>query len=218
MKDELIEKVILWGGTGQAKVVRPILEESGRRVIAVFDDTKGLPPPFPDVPLYEGWKQFPEWLKEQADAGKIGFCISIGNPHGMIRVAFSERLKKHGLKPVSVIHKSAVIEQGAILGEGCQIMANAVIGAEAWIGSQVIVNTKASVDHETILEDGSEVGPGATLCGLIKVQSGAWVCAGATILPRVTIGRNSVVGAGSVVTRDVPEGVTIVGVPAKKIL
>ena len=40
------ERVILWGGTGQAKVMRPVLERAGAKVIAVCDDTTDLPPPF----------------------------------------------------------------------------------------------------------------------------------------------------------------------------
>lgn len=209
--------IILWGGTGQAKVVRPIIEARGGRVVAVFDDTPGLPPPFPDVPLHLGWQGFEAWLLGR-DPQDFGFCIAIGNPHGRVRLTLAERLKERGLKPVQVIHPGASVEGNARLGEGCQVMAGAVIGAEAVVGNQVIVNTRASVDHECILQAGSEIGPGATLCGLIRVETGAWICAGATVLPRLSIGEDSIVGAGSVVTRDVPSGVKIVGIPASRIL
>jgi sugar O-acyltransferase (sialic acid O-acetyltransferase NeuD family) len=210
------ERVILWGGTGQAKVVRPIIERSGARVVAVFDDTLGLAAPFPDVPLHIGWTGFNDWIKHEEPTA-LGFCIAIGNPHGRARVALGEKLKAAGLRPVSVIHPSACIEDSASIGEGCQIHAGAIVGAEARIGRQCIINTKASIDHECELEDGVEIGPGATLCGLVQAKINAWVCAGATVLPRRIIHADAVVGAGALVRKDVPQGTTVVGVPAKPI-
>jgi hypothetical protein len=49
--------VILWGGTGQAKVIRPILEAAGHRVVMVFDNAR-IVPPFADVPMGGDWNDF----------------------------------------------------------------------------------------------------------------------------------------------------------------
>jgi len=49
-------KVILWGGTGQAKLNRPIIEYWGSKVVAIFDDTVGLESPFPDIRIYYGYE------------------------------------------------------------------------------------------------------------------------------------------------------------------
>ena len=206
-------QVILWGGTGQAKVVRPIIEYYGAQVVAVFDDTPGLPSPFPDIEIYQGWDGFAKWIRSQK-RNEIGFCIAVGNPHGRVRLKFHERLIGEGLRPVSVIHPTAWIAENAMIGEGCQMMAGAIVGPEARIGKQCIINTKASVDHENVLEDGVEVAPGATLCGLVYAETNAWICAGAVVLPRIRIGADSIVGAGAVVTADVMPGTTVVGVPA----
>ena len=96
-------------------------------------------------------------------------------------------------------------------------MAGAIIAPEAKLGRECIINTNASVDHECILGDGVEVGPGATLCGLVTVDVNGWICAGATILPRIKIGADAIVGGGAVVTKDVSAGQTVVGVPARPI-
>lgn len=209
-------KVILWGGTGQAIVVRPIIEASGAKVVAVFDDTPGLRSPFADVPIYQGWESFQHWLKSQ-DPTTLGFCVAIGNPHGRVRLRLHEQLIRARLAPVSVIHPSAIIAEDALIGAGVQIMAGVVINPRVRVGLQCIINTKASLDHEDVLEDGVEIAPGATLCGSVHVQSGAWVCAGATVLPRIKIGSDAVIGAGAVVTKDVPERTLVVGVPAKPV-
>lgn len=207
-------EVILWGGTGQAKVVRPIIEHYGSRVVAVFDDTPNLISPFADVPLYLGWNGFQDWIKLQPERSHIGFCIAIGNPHGRVRVRLHEQLVHEGLQPVTIAHPSAQIASNAVIGEGCQLMAGAIVNPEARLGRQCIINTKASVDHECILEDGVELAPGATLCGLIHLEVNSWICAGATVLPRIRIGADAIVGAGAVVIRNVPAGVIVIGIPA----
>ncbi|MFA6805456.1 MAG: DapH/DapD/GlmU-related protein [Candidatus Methanomethylophilaceae archaeon] len=51
----------------------------------------------------------------------------------------------------------------------------------------------------------------------VVIKDNAWIGANTTILPGITIGRNSVVGAGSVVTKDVPDNVAVAGNPARKI-
>ncbi len=211
----MIPKIIVWGGTGQAKVVRPIIESHGSKVVAVFDDTPNLPSPFPDVPLYRGLNGFQEWLQSQSRRNEIGFCIAIGNPHGRMRMKFHERMIAAGLQSVTIAHHSALIAQNATIGEGCQFMAGSIVNPEARIGNECIINTKASIDHECVLSDGVEISPGATLCGLVILGINVWIGAGATVLPRIHIGDDSIVGAGAVVTQNVPAGVTVVGVPAK---
>jgi sugar O-acyltransferase (sialic acid O-acetyltransferase NeuD family) len=215
--NKIPKKMILWGGTGQAIVIRPIIEHYGSRIIAIFDDTVGLKSPFSDVPIYNGWSAFQQWLKREK-RGQIGFCVAIGNPHGWVRLQFHERLSAEGLKPVAIAHPTAWIAPDAEIGEGSQIMAGVIIQPKAKIGRCCIINTRASIDHEDILEDGVEIAPGATLCGNVHAGINAWICAGATILPRITIGADAVIGAGAVVNRDVPAGQVVVGVPARPLI
>ena len=96
-------------------------------------------------------------------------------------------------------------------------MAGAIVNEEAVIGRECIINTNASVDHECILDDGVELAPAATLCGCVHVGMNSWICAGATVLPRIKIGAGAIVGAGAVVTKDVSAGSTVMGVPAKQV-
>ena len=208
--------IVLWGGTGQAKVVRPIIEYYGAKVVAIIDDTPNLKSPFSDVKIYHGYKGFKTWIKSK-NPKKIGFCVTIGNPHGRIRLSLHEKLIGEGLSPITLAHPTAWIADNAIVGAGAQIMAGVIIMPEVRIGKQCIINTKVSVDHEGILEDGVEIGPGVTLCGCVHMGVNSWVCAGATVLPRIKIGENSIVGAGAVVTKNVPTNTTVIGVPAKKI-
>jgi sugar O-acyltransferase (sialic acid O-acetyltransferase NeuD family) len=208
--------MILWGGTGQAKVLNPIIEHFGSRVVAVFNDFPDAKPPLLGVPLFIGAGAFKRWIRGK-DPSKLGFAIAIGNPHGRVRLKLHDFLVQAGLTPVTVVHPTAWVAPNAVLGEGVQVMAGAIIQAEARIGRQCIINTNASVDHEDVLEEGSEIAPGATLCGSVKIGVNAWICAGAVVKPFVTVGADAVVGAGAVVIRDVPAGVTVAGIPAKPI-
>jgi sugar O-acyltransferase (sialic acid O-acetyltransferase NeuD family) len=214
--NRLPPNVLIYGGTGQAKILRVIVEHYGSSVSAVIDDTPGRPSPFRDVPIYEGWDGFKNWLKGR-NREKTGFLVAIGNPHGRVRLRLHEALIAEGLQAITIAHPTAWIDKNVEIGEGSQILAGAQVLAETIIGKQCIINTNASVDHENVLEAGVEVAPGATLCGLVKIGINGWICAGATILPRISIGADAIVGAGAVVTEDVPAGLTVIGVPARPI-
>ena len=206
-------EIIFYGGTGQAKVVRPIVEYYGSKLVAVFDDTPSLEKPFQDVPLYLG-SELEEWIKNRKEL-ELGFCVTIGNPHGRTRIKLHRELEGEGLSPITLAHPTAFISKNAKIGVGSQIMAGSIIGPEVELSQDCIVNTNANVDHESFLESGVEISPGATLCGLVNVGVNGWVGAGATVLPKIQIGSDAIVGAGAVVTKNVESGQTVVGIPAK---
>ncbi len=205
-------KIALYGGTGQAKLIRPILENEGHEISLIIDDTPNLTPPFKDIPLFFGYAGF-----LQSKITVDGFVVTIGNPHAKTRLEIAQKLKQSGLTPVSAIHPSALIETNKSLGPGCQILAHAYIAVEAQVGAYCILNAGAQLDHESVLEDGVELGPGAIICGACHIGTHTWIGAGAVVKDRVRIGRNVIVGAGAVVTQDIPDGLTCVGVPAKPI-
>jgi len=206
-------EIIFYGGTGQAKVVRPIVEYYGSKLVAVFDDSPNLEKPFQDVPLYLG-SELEEWIKNRKEL-ELGFCVTIGDPHGRARIKLHRELEGEGLSPITLAHPTAFISKNAKIGVGSQIMAGSIIGPEVELSQDCIVNTNANVDHESFLDSGVEISPGATLCGLVNVGVNGWVGAGATVLPRIQIGSDAIVGAGAVVTKNVESGQTVVGIPAK---
>lgn len=82
------------------------------------------------------------------------------------------------------------------------------------IGDEVLLGPRVS-----LISSGHPVDPARRrshiTAGPIVIERGAWLCAGSTVLHGVTVGADSVVAAGAVVTRDVPAGVVVGGVPAR---
>jgi UDP-perosamine 4-acetyltransferase len=142
-----------------------------------------------------------------------GAVIAIGD--NRTRLHYADLLRQHDFELLSAIHPSAVVSGVARLGQGVVVAAGAVVGTDTAVGDCAIINTSAIVDHECQLDSGVHVCPGAALAGRVHVQEMAFLGLGCRIIQCLTIGRNAVVGAGAVVIRDVPDGATVVGVPAQ---
>jgi sugar O-acyltransferase (sialic acid O-acetyltransferase NeuD family) len=205
---------IIWGGTGHARVIHEALAREGHCLRAVAD-RRAVTPPLADVPLVVGREAFAAWLGQAAGDPPRRFVVAVGGGRGRDRLELADWLGSLGLEPLTVIHRAAFVADGVVLGSGSQVLAGACLAAAAKVGRQVIVNTRASVDHDCRLGDGVHVGPGATLAGEVTVEPCGFIGAGAVILPGLTIGADAVVGAGGVVTRNVPPGAIVVGNPAR---
>jgi sugar O-acyltransferase (sialic acid O-acetyltransferase NeuD family) len=210
-------KMILWGATGQARVLRECMAHAGHDVVAVFDNDSTVECPFPGVPLFVGRAGFERWRERQADFSGMGFLVAIGGEMGRDRLEIQEWLGGEGLSPLTAVHPRAFVAADARVGEGSQILAQAAVCVEATIGRACIVNTGATIDHECVLGDGVHVAPGAHLAGCVEIGNFAMIGTGASILPRVRIGENAIIGAGAVVTRNVEQGAVMVGNPARRL-
>ncbi len=121
------------------------------------------------------------------------------------------------------------VMSGSKLGERCNLGQNVVIGADVKIGNNVKIQNNVSVYTGVELEDDVFCGPSTVFTNVINprsqiirkheyrktlVRKGASIGANATIVCGITLGRYSFVGAGAVVTHDVPDYALVVGVPA----
>jgi sugar O-acyltransferase (sialic acid O-acetyltransferase NeuD family) len=211
----MIDAIVFWGGSGQAKVLRELLSPDGPPLIALFDNFPDLASPWPDVPLYHGQAGFEAWKATQTDLSRIGCLVAIGGRLGTDRLRIHRMLAAQGLQPQVARHRTAFVADSARVGLGSQILAHAVVAVDAVLGEACIVNTAASVDHECILGDGVHICPGAHVAGLVSLGDEVTVGTGAVILPRLRIGAGATVGAGAVVIADVPSGICVVGNPAR---
>lgn len=212
-----LEPAIIWGGRGHAKVLNEFLGHVGFRVESIFDNDGGVASPIHGVPIHHGIVGFIRWREQSAHLQQLAAFIAIGGPHGHARLDILELLLQHGVRLPSAIHPQAFVAHNAELGRGCQVLALAAVCAEVTMGDVCIINTGASVDHECELGHGVHIAPHGTITGCVKMEDHVFVGAGAVVLPHLHIGKNSIVGAGSVVTKNVPDGVIVYGNPAKVI-
>lgn len=208
-----MSEIVLWGATGQAKVLCEALHGSEITVVALVDQRE-LTSPIAGVPVLHGDAGLQAWLAHHP-ASNLLFAVAVGGARGGDRLTLTDLLKRRGLRAHTIVHPAAYVADGASLGEACQVLAHATVCTHAKLGTAVIINTAASVDHDCILGDGVHVGPGARLAGEVWVGQRAFIGTGAVILPRVRIGEDAVIGAGAVVIRNVAPGVTVVGNPAR---
>ena len=108
------------------------------------------------------------------------------------------------------------IGDGTYIGRMVQINAwrDVEIGPNILIGDRVLI---LDADHNYDLTNHPIIWQGAAFKGAVHLLEGCWVGAGAVILPGITIGRNAVVAANAVVTKDVADRAVVGGVPAKNI-
>jgi sugar O-acyltransferase (sialic acid O-acetyltransferase NeuD family) len=211
---DTVNEVVFWGATGQAKVLNEALSGTDFRLVALVDN-RDVISPFSGVPVLMGEVGLDAWLGQRGGARGLFAVIAVGGARGRDRVELMDSLQVRGLKPLTVIHRTAFVAADAQMGEGCQIMAQAAICTHVRLGNGVIVNTAASVDHDCVIRNGAHIAPGARLAGEVTVGERAFVGVGAIVLPRLHIGKDAIVGAGAVVTKNVQSGVTVMGNPAR---
>ncbi len=207
-------KIIIWGASGHAKVLREFLGKIGYDLIALFDNNTRAPRPFDDVPLYYGREAFLSWAAEHR-SNETACLVAIGGARGRARMEIQSFLAANGIKPATAIHPTAYVASNAVIAAGSQILAHSTVCANTLLGEACIINTGATVDHECMLGKGVHVAPGAILAGCVKVGDFSLIGPGAVVLPRLAIGTNSIVGAGAVVTREVPDNKVVYGNPAR---
>lgn len=205
--------VIIVGGGGHARVVADTLHAMRVNVIGYLAPT----------PSDDGMMNIPYLGDDEDILNYSRDSLLIANGVGSVaradaRAGIYNYYKERGYRFISLIHPSAVVAESTCLGEGCQVMAGAVVQPGVNCEENVIINTRAGVDHDCKIGAHAHVSIGATLAGDVRIGSKTHVGAGSVVIEGVSIGGECVVAAGAVVVRNVPNGQTVVGVPARRLV
>lgn len=196
--------IALMGPGGQARVTLDAALAAGIEVTGLLDDS-GRADYF-GIPVLGA---VVDWRMQR------GAAFIVGMSDARQRVRLGEAILADGGAVLQVIHPTAWVSPFARLGAGVCVMHGAAVHPDATIGDFAILNANASVDHDGEIGRGATIGPGTTFPGAVRVGEYAAIGAGVVSRPGVTIGARAVIGAGAVLARDVPEGETWAGNPAR---
>ncbi len=194
---------LVLGAGGHARSVADAITRSGGSLAAVAGTPDG--PPWP----VEVMATDDQALSAARAAGHL---VALGVGNNRVRRSLLQAVSEAEAEPV--IARTSTVAPSARVGKGAVVLEHAHVGPGSVLGGAVIINTAAVVEHDCQVGEGAHIAPGAVVLGGARVGAGALVGSGARILPGVAVGVDAVVGAGAVVREDVPDGQTVVGVPA----
>jgi len=202
-------KLLIIGASGHGKVVADIaLKMNKWQSVAFLDDDL-------NIKSSMGLKVIGTSDDVFTHLDEYEIFVGIGN--NATRQRIHERLETVGACIPILIHPNAVIGNQVAIGIGTAVMAGAVVNCCTKIGKGCIVNTASTIDHDNIIADFVHISPGAHLAGTVNIGKGSWLGIGSVVSNNINITSDCIVGAGSLVVKNIIESGIYVGVPAKRI-
>ncbi|MFN8465867.1 MAG: acetyltransferase [Caldilineaceae bacterium] len=143
---------------------------------------------------------------------------ALGSPQ--IRETVMQRAIASGFRPITVVHPRVVASEFITIGEGTIICAGNILTSDIVLGEHVQINLDCTIGHDVKLGDYTTLAPGVHVSGCVTTGKRVYIGTGAVIIngtsdKPLVIEDDAVIGAGACVTKSVPAGITVVGVPAK---
>lgn len=146
---------------------------------------------------------------------KIAVAIAIANPKEKKKIV--DRIKQSSLITFpNFIHSLSWIGENVLIGTGCIIYPGVAINYESILHDFVTINMNATVGHNCNLQSYSTISPGVNCGGFTVLGEESFMGIGCCTLQSCSIGEKVIIGAGAVVLKNIPDNVTVVGNPARK--
>ncbi|HEX9513598.1 MAG TPA: acetyltransferase [Puia sp.] len=205
--------MIIIGSGGFAKEVLEIVYRLfPNEDINFYDDvTEGRMPLLYDrFPIITSLKAAADYFKKNSPQ----FVLGIGNPTA--RHALYRKFIEIGGIPTAVISPDVMIGSfGNTIDDGVTIMQGVKITNSVHVGKGCLINLNCTIGHDTRIGDFCELSPGVHISGNCQMGDYCSMGTNATLLPGKKLGKNVIVGAGAVVTMDLPDNVKAMGIPAR---
>ncbi|ALJ04603.1 hypothetical protein APS56_05370 [Pseudalgibacter alginicilyticus] len=208
-----MKNIVLIGGGNQAHYVIDIIEKQNKyNIVGIIDSIQ-------DIGSYRfgyiviGRQENISELIEKYNL--YGGVISIGD--NWSRYFVREQITKlvPDFKFVNAIHPSVIIGNNVEIGCGVVAMAGCIFNPKSKIGDFTFFATGAQVEHDCVISAFASISAGSLTGGYVFLGKYSAITLGVTVFDRLSIGENSVIGAGSLVIRDIPDNVLAYGNPCK---
>lgn len=204
--------MVIIGSKGFAKEVLEILYQlKQQNEVSFFDNvSKDLPEKlFGEFRIIRSLEELKQEFKQDNN-----YTIGVGDAKN--RFTLSELAKNAGGNLCSVISPIAQIgHYDTHIANGCSIMTGSIITNNVTLMEGVLLNLTSTVGHDTIIGKYCDISPGVNISGGCVIGDFCNIGTGAKLLPKLKIGNNVSIGAGAVVTKDVADNTTVVGIPAR---
>ena len=202
------------GGLGrEVLVLLTQLNEAGANwdIRGFYDDQPPAGPTVASLPYLGPIHDLNQTTEPLAVAVAVGSSAS--------RAAVVSRLTSGQLSFPALVHPGVRLAayQRIALGAGCIIQQGCILTCDITLGRFVLLNLGCTIGHDAVLDDFCSLMPHVNIGGGAQLGAGTYLGTNATIIQAVRVGAGATVGAGAVVVRELPAGVTAVGVPAKSI-
>ncbi len=139
--------------------------------------------------------------------------IAIGEP--IVRIKIKEKLNQNNIKLGKVIDPSAIISPTATLCDGVIVTSDCIIASSAYVGENVAINVKSIVGHDIIVYNDVVISSMVNIGGACKIGAGTYLGMGSLIKEGLEIGEEVIIGMGSAVHHNIPNGMIALGNPAR---
>lgn len=205
--------IFIIGGGNQCHYTIDIIEREGKyNIIGIIDSIH------PIGSYRFGYEVLGRQTEIQELAEKhrtFGGIIAIGDNWGRSNV-YNEIIN---LMPTfefyNAIHPSVIIGNNVSIGKGVVAMAGCIFNPKSTIGDFTFFATGAQIEHDCFIDNFASVSAGSVLGGHVKISKYSAVTLGVTVLDRIVIGENSVIGSGSLVLKNIPNDVLAYGNPCE---